>query len=95
MAVVTAYTGVAGEKERNLTLTQARAMVVREYLAKKFRVDDTRIRTKGFGEDAQTDSKKASRVEIIVYPEGAERRPGRAAPASPVATDTTAPTRRR
>ena len=95
VAVVTAYTGVAGEKERNLTLTQARAMVVREYLAKKFRVDDTRIRTKGFGEDAQTDSKRASRVEIIVYPEGAEHRLGRPVPASPVATDTTVPTRRK
>jgi len=58
-------------------------MVVREYLAKKFRVDNTRVRTKGFGEDARTDSKRASSVEIIVYPEGAERRLGRAATASP------------
>ena len=48
--------------------TQARAMVVREYLAKKFRVNNTRVRTKGFGEDARTDSKRASCVEIIVYP---------------------------
>jgi phospholipid/cholesterol/gamma-HCH transport system substrate-binding protein len=72
LAVVTAYTGLEGEKEKNLALTQARAMVIREYLTKRFRVDDTRIKTKGMGEDARTDSRKASRVEILVYPEGAE-----------------------
>src|SRR5262249_18723201 len=40
LAVVTAYTGLEGEKDKNLTLTRARASVVREYLAKKFRLDD-------------------------------------------------------
>ena len=77
LAVVTAYTGLAGQKEKNLELTQARAMVVREYLTKKFRIDDTRIKTKGMGEDAQADSKRADRVEVLVYPEAAERRLGR------------------
>jgi outer membrane protein OmpA-like peptidoglycan-associated protein len=67
LAVVAAYTGLEGEREKNLALTQARAMVVREYLAKKFRVDDTRVKTKGMGEDAQTDSRRASRVEILVF----------------------------
>ncbi len=75
LAVVTAYTGREGEKDKNLTLTQARAMVVRDYLARKFRIDDTRIKTKGMGEDAQTDSSRANRVEIIVYPPGAQSRP--------------------
>ena len=65
------WTAPAGEKEKNLTLTQARAMVVREYLTNRFRVDDARIKTKGMGEDAQTDSRKASRVEILVYTKGA------------------------
>jgi hypothetical protein len=35
------------------------------------------IKTKGMGEDAQADSKRADRVEILVYPEAAERRLGR------------------
>jgi phospholipid/cholesterol/gamma-HCH transport system substrate-binding protein len=69
LAVVTAYTGPEGDKEKNLVLTRARAIVVREYLAKKFKVDDARIKTKGMGEDAQTDPSKASRVEILIYPE--------------------------
>lgn len=76
LAVVTAYTGLEGQKDENLALTQARAMVVRQYLAKTFRIDDTRIKTKGMGEDAQTDPSKASRVEILVYPKGAEARLG-------------------
>jgi phospholipid/cholesterol/gamma-HCH transport system substrate-binding protein len=76
VAVVTAYTGPEGEKERNRQLTQARALVVREYLAKNFKMDDTRIKTKGMGEDAQADSKRADRVEILVYPAAAERRVG-------------------
>jgi phospholipid/cholesterol/gamma-HCH transport system substrate-binding protein len=67
LAVVTAFTGLEGEKERNLVLARARAMVVRDYLAKKFRVDETRIKTKGMGEDARTESGRAGRVEILVY----------------------------
>ena len=68
LAVVTTYTGPEGDKQKNLALTQARALVVREHLAGKFRIDDTRIKTKGMREDAQTDLRRASRVEILVYP---------------------------
>jgi phospholipid/cholesterol/gamma-HCH transport system substrate-binding protein len=68
LAVVTAYTGATGEKDENLTLTQARAMVVRKYLVDKFKVDDTLIKTKGMGKDLQKEPSKANRVEIIVYP---------------------------
>jgi Hsp20/alpha crystallin family len=65
----------SGEREDAASgLTQARAMVVREYLTKKFRIDDARIKTKGIGEDAQIDSRRASRVEILVYPEDVARR---------------------
>jgi outer membrane protein OmpA-like peptidoglycan-associated protein len=74
LAVVTAYTGPGGEKDKNLTLTQARAMVVRDYLTNKFKVDDTKIKTKGMGEDAQTDSDRASRVEVVVYADGSPSR---------------------
>ena len=71
-AVVVAYTGLKGEQKENLTLTQAQAMVVRQYLAGKFKIDDARIKTKGMGADAQTDMSKAGRVEIIVYPKAGE-----------------------
>jgi phospholipid/cholesterol/gamma-HCH transport system substrate-binding protein len=77
LAIVTAYTGPEGEKAKNLELAQARATVVRSYLVNTFRVDDARIKTKGMGEDARTDAKRASRVEILVYPsENGRRRSG-------------------
>ena len=63
-----ADTGLEGDKERNLALTQAWASVVREYLAKKFKLDDARIKTKGMAEGTQTDGKPANRLEILVYP---------------------------
>ena len=73
LVVVTAKTGSRGTKEENVKLSQARAMVVRQYLANKFRVDDARLKTLGAGEDqkAATDT---GRVTIVVYPGGRESR---------------------
>jgi len=68
LIVVAAYSGVRGETEENLVLTQARAMVVRQHLAEHFKIDDQRIKTIGMGEDPATPDKRAARVAIIVYP---------------------------
>jgi len=78
LVVVTASTGLEGEKDKNLELTQARALVVREYLTKRFRIDDSRIKTRGMGEDPRAESKKTDRVEILVYPAGVGPRVGQA-----------------
>jgi phospholipid/cholesterol/gamma-HCH transport system substrate-binding protein len=74
LAVVAAYGSPEGQREKSLELTRARAVVVREYLTKKFRIDDTRVKTKGVIEDAQVDPRRASRVEILVYPADVARR---------------------
>ena len=68
LIVVAAYSGVRGESEENLVLTQARAMVVREHLAEHFKLDDQRIKTIGMGEDPATPDKRAARVTVMVYP---------------------------
>jgi outer membrane protein OmpA-like peptidoglycan-associated protein len=68
LIVVAAYSGVRGETEENLVLTQARAMVVRQHLVEHFKIDDQRIKTMGMGEDPATPDKQAARVVIIVYP---------------------------
>lgn len=68
LIVVAAYSGVRGETEDNLLLTQARAMVVRQHLAEHFKIDDQRMKTIGMGEDPSTPDKRAARVAIIVYP---------------------------
>jgi phospholipid/cholesterol/gamma-HCH transport system substrate-binding protein len=70
LVVVAASVGLKGETEGNLVLTQARAMVIREYLVEHFNIDDTRIKTLGRGEDEQTRD-DASGIEIIVYSSGA------------------------
>jgi phospholipid/cholesterol/gamma-HCH transport system substrate-binding protein len=67
LAAVTAYTGYSGEKDKNLQLSRAQAMVVRLYLVGHFKIDDSRVKTKGMGEDNKDDPKKAGRVEILIY----------------------------
>jgi phospholipid/cholesterol/gamma-HCH transport system substrate-binding protein len=65
LVVVQAYTGMKGDSEDNRVLTQAQSMVVRNYLAENFRLDDTRIRTHPLGKTARI--AEGSQVEVLVY----------------------------
>jgi phospholipid/cholesterol/gamma-HCH transport system substrate-binding protein len=65
LAVVLAHTGMKGDTQKSRELTEAQSMVVRDYLAKNFKFDDTHLKTLGLGKDPDTD---ASQVEILVYP---------------------------
>ena len=49
-------------------LTEARAFVIREYLTKNFKLDDTRIKTIGLGKAKEPAA--GGKVEILVYPVG-------------------------
>jgi phospholipid/cholesterol/gamma-HCH transport system substrate-binding protein len=71
VAVVVVSVGVTGDTQKDLVLTQARAMVVRDYLVDNFGFDDTQLKTLGMGKkiDATADSGWGA-VEIIVYPVG-------------------------
>src|SRR6266404_340244 len=75
MAVVVAYTGMKGDAEKDRVLTEARSMVVRDYLVKNFNLDDTRIKTVGFGKAKEAGDNSA--VEIMVYPAGLNARASR------------------
>lgn len=68
LAVVAASAGMKGDAEKGRELTQARAMVVRDYLAHNFGLDDTRIKTIGLGETSEAGD--SSKVEILIYPVG-------------------------
>ena len=70
LAVVSAYTDMKGDTEKDRLLTEARAMVVRDYLVKNFRLDDTRIKTIGQGKSVDANA-SAGGVEILVYGAGA------------------------
>jgi outer membrane protein OmpA-like peptidoglycan-associated protein len=64
--VVVAASEVLGDSDKDRVLTQAKAMVVRDYLAQNFRLDDTRIKTIGLGKTkAMGDT---SKVRILIYP---------------------------
>ena len=68
LVVVVASAGMKGDSEKDRVLTQARAMVVRDYLVKNFKLDDTRIKTIGLG---KADTAAVERkVDILVYPAG-------------------------
>lgn len=71
-AVVVAYPGSKGDSEKDRILTQARAMVVRDYLVKNFAMDDTRLKTIVLGKSAQNETIEDGRVEVLIYPEGSK-----------------------
>jgi phospholipid/cholesterol/gamma-HCH transport system substrate-binding protein len=81
LAVVVASSGMAGDTQKDLTLTEARAMVVREYLVENFGFDDSRLKTLGMGKQVDQGSDAAwGTVRILIYPAGTEIPPNKEAP---------------
>jgi outer membrane protein OmpA-like peptidoglycan-associated protein len=74
LAVVAGYADMKGDTAEQKILTEARAMVVRDYLVQKFKMDDSRVKTIGLGKSPDA---PAAGVEVLVYPQGTN------APASP------------
>jgi phospholipid/cholesterol/gamma-HCH transport system substrate-binding protein len=77
-AVVVVSAGMEGDSQKDLVLTQARAMVVREYLVENFGFDDAQLRTLGMGK--QTNAKPDAgwgTVQIVIYPTGTEIPPNK------------------
>ena len=77
-AVVVASAGMEGDTQKDLVLTEARAMVVREYLVTNFGFDDSQLRTLGTGKQADTNSDAGwGAVQILIYPTGTEIPPNK------------------
>ncbi|MBI2818276.1 MAG: OmpA family protein [Acidobacteria bacterium] len=70
LAIVVANNGMKGDTEEAQVLTQARAMVVRNYLVKNFKMDDTLVKTIGLGKSDQKDAGDGGSVEVVIYPVG-------------------------
>ncbi len=71
VAVVVVSAGMTGDEQKDLVLTQARAMVVRDYLVNNFSFDDSQLKTLGRGKgQGDTPDSGWGTVEIIVYPGG-------------------------
>ena len=79
-AVVVASTGMEGDTQKDLVLTQARAMVVREYLVENFGFDDSQLKTLGMGKESDANSDAGwGKLQIFIYPAGSEIPPGKEA----------------
>lgn len=72
-AVVAVSSGMEGDTQKELVLTQARATVVREYLVEHFAFDDNQLKTLGLGKQtgANLDADWGS-IQILLYPAGTE-----------------------
>jgi phospholipid/cholesterol/gamma-HCH transport system substrate-binding protein len=71
LAVVVVSTGMEGDTQKDLVLTKARAMVVREYLVENFGFDDTQLKTLGMGKQTEANSDPGwGAVQILIYPAG-------------------------
>jgi phospholipid/cholesterol/gamma-HCH transport system substrate-binding protein len=74
-AVVVASAGMEGDTQKDLVLTEARAMVVRQYLVENFGFDDSQLKTLGMGKQTSGDAKSDGgwgTVQIVIYPAGTE-----------------------
>lgn len=68
VAVVVVSTGMTGDAQKDLVLTQARAMVVRDYLVGNFSFDDSQLKTMGLGKGKSTTPDSGwGTVQIMVY----------------------------
>lgn len=65
-AVVAVSTGSTGDTGQDRKLAEARAAVVREYLAEHFSLDDTRLKTLAIGKTAEESGD--GKVQIAVFP---------------------------
>ncbi len=66
LAVIASNMDLKGDSEKDRQLTEARALVVRDYLVQHYKLDDTRIKTMGMGKSA--DAPDGGVVAVMVYP---------------------------
>ena len=92
VAVVEVSTGKIGSSDNALTLAQARAMVVRDYIVQHFGFDDTKLKTVALGKETGEASKADwGLIKVLIYPNGTPVPPdkspeNKSASASPISS---------
>ncbi|MFZ1086440.1 MAG: MlaD family protein [Terracidiphilus sp.] len=82
-AVIVASTGMEGDTQKDLVLSQARAMIVREYLVENFGFDDSQLKTLGMGKQANASlNADWGSIQILIFPVGTEIPADKLPPAS-------------
>lgn len=83
-AVVIVSGGKEGDAAKELVLSQARAMVVRDYLVGNFGFDDTQLKTFGAGKQSAGNSDGDwGTVQIVIYTAGTQAPRNKEAPSAP------------
>jgi len=73
VAVVVVSSATTGDAQKDLLLTRARAMVVRDYLVGNFSFDDAQLKTLGLGKGKNPNAASAwGTVEIVIFPADTE-----------------------
>ncbi len=87
VAVVVVSTGMDGDTQKDLVLTEARAMVIREYLVENFGFDDSQLKIMGQGKQtgANLDADWGA-IQILIYPAGTEIPADKTTPAASSST---------
>ena len=81
VAVIAVSAGTEGDSAKDLMLTQARAMVIREYLVENFGFDDSNVKTLGLGKQTGANGDPAGSIQILIFPPGTDVPPSGKAPA--------------
>jgi hypothetical protein len=87
-AIVVVSSGLEGDSQKELELTQVRAMVVREYLVDHFAFDDSQIKTLALGKQPATSEAKSGMIQLLIFPVGSDEPASDQTPV-PVASTTT------
>ena len=82
IAVIEVSTGATGSSDDSVKLSQARALVVRDYIVQHYGFDDTKLKTVALGKQTSDNPKENSKddwgsVRILIYPEGTEMPPAK------------------
>ena len=73
IAVITVSSGPEGDTSKELELTEARAMVIRDYLVEHFGFDDTKVKTLGIGKQSgDTSAAGDGTIRILIFPIGSK-----------------------
>jgi phospholipid/cholesterol/gamma-HCH transport system substrate-binding protein len=90
VAVIQVSSGKTGNSATDLTLAQARAMVVRDYIVQHFGFDDTKLKTYSLGKQTDETSKADwGEIKILVYPAGTPIPPDKSPNQTSAPTSTT------
>ncbi|MDR3724320.1 MAG: MlaD family protein [Terracidiphilus sp.] len=69
-AVIVISSGMEGDTQKQLVLTQVRAMLIRDYLVQHYGFDDNQLKTMALGKKASGEGTGLESIEILIYPVG-------------------------